>query len=88
MKIDKAQLNILKSYINPPLLVVQVLQAACLIFGHGETWESAKRYLLGDFKFLEKMVEFDVSGCLDIKFINLRNNYISIENFKKEFVFK
>ena len=88
MKLDKTQLNIIKSYINPPLLVVQILQAACLLFGHEETWESAKRFLLSDFKFMEKMVQFDVALCPDNTFIKLRNNYLSIENFKKEFILK
>ena len=42
---DKSQLNIIKSYNSPPNLVVMILSACCLIFGHDETWESAKRCL-------------------------------------------
>ena len=34
------------------------------------------------------MIEFDIALCPDITFIKLRNNYISIENFKKEIVSK
>ena len=61
MKIDKTQLNILKSYVNPPFLVVTVLNAVCLIFGYEESWEYSKKYLLGDFRFIEKLIEFDTS---------------------------
>ena len=61
MKIDKTQLNILKSYVNPPFLVVNVLNAVCLIFGYEESWEYSKKYLLGDFRFIEKLIEFDTS---------------------------
>ena len=56
MNIDKTQLNIIKSYVNPPKLVVTVLDATCLLFGYEESWEQSKRYLLGDMKFLEKLV--------------------------------
>ena len=49
-------MNILKSYINPPSLVVMVLKATCLLYGYEETWENAKRYLLGDIRFLEKLI--------------------------------
>ena len=52
MNIDKTQLQIIKSYNNPPLLVVKVLCACCLLFGYEENWENAKRYLLNDIKFL------------------------------------
>ncbi len=48
---------------NPPILVVLVLNAVCLIFGYEETWESSKKYLLGDFKFIEKLIDFDTSIC-------------------------
>lgn len=56
--IDKTQLNIIKSYVNPPKLVVTVLDATCLLFGYEENWENSKRYLLGDMKFLDKLVSF------------------------------
>ena len=49
-------MNILKSYVNPPNLVVMVLKATCLLFGYEENWENAKRYLLGDLKFLDKLI--------------------------------
>jgi len=32
--------------------------ATCLIFGYEETWDSGKKNILGDFKILEKLVEF------------------------------
>ena len=56
LKIDKTQLNIIKSYINPPNLVVMVLKACCLLYGYEENWENSKRYLLGDIRFLEKLI--------------------------------
>ena len=88
MKIDKTQLNIIKSYVSPPGLVVLVLQATCNLFGYEETWESAKRYLLGDLHFLEKLIEYDVKTAAESKFIRLRNIYISRPDFIKELVIK
>ena len=33
-----------------------VLKATCLLYGYEENWENAKRYLLGDIRFLEKLI--------------------------------
>ena len=41
-------------------MVVTVLKACCVLFGYEENWENAKRYLLGDIRFLEKLVDYDV----------------------------
>jgi hypothetical protein len=40
-----------------------VLQATCNLFGFDETWESAKRYLLNDLHFLEKLIDYDVRNA-------------------------
>jgi len=56
--------------------VVTVLSSCCLLFGFKETWDDAKKLLLGDMKFLDKLIEFDVT--------KLRNSYLKDENFKKE----
>ena len=76
MRIDKTQLNIIKSYINPPQMVVQVLKACCLIFGYEENWENAKRYLLGDIRFLEKLKSYEVANKFEL-FETLRSKYIA-----------
>jgi len=46
-----------------------VLDAICLLFGLEESWEISKRNLLGDMKFLDKLVIY-------INFLNLRLNLI------------
>jgi len=56
INIDKNQFIIIKSYINPPKLVVILLKALCLLFGYEENWDIAKKFLLNDFKFSEKLV--------------------------------
>lgn len=56
MNIDKNQLIIIKSYVNPPKMVVILMNAFCVLFGYEENWESSKKNLLNDFKFLEKLV--------------------------------
>ena len=58
-------------------MVVIVLKATALLFNIEETWENSKRYLLGDIRFLEKLIEFDVQKCPEHRFIKLRNNYFS-----------
>lgn len=37
-------------------MVVTVLEATCLLFGLEESWDTSKRHLLGDMRFLEKLV--------------------------------
>jgi dynein heavy chain, axonemal len=88
LKIDKTQLNIIKSYINPPNLVVMVLKACCLLYGYEENWENSKRYLLGDIRFLEKLIEYDVSTAAEIRFVKLREQYFKKEEFKREYIIK
>jgi hypothetical protein len=39
-------------------MVVMVLDAICLLFSFEENWENSKKFLLGDMKFLEKLVIF------------------------------
>ena len=39
-------------------MVVILMNAFCVLFGHEENWESSKKNLLNDFKFLEKLVKF------------------------------
>ena len=70
MNIDKTQLNIIKIFVNPPNMVVMVLDAICLLFGYEENWVNSKRFLLGDIKFLEKLVK------LILFYLNLRLNLI------------
>ena len=58
--IDKNQLIIIKSYISPPKFVVNLLEAICLLFGFDENWDSAKKFLLNDFKLIEKLVNLNI----------------------------
>jgi hypothetical protein len=50
--------------------------ATAVLFDIEETWDATKRFLLGDIKFLEKMVEFNVDKCKESKFIKLRESYL------------
>ena len=65
-------------------MVNTVLTATALLFGFKETWEDAKKNLLGDMKFLEKLIDFDVSKIPEKRFVQLRNTYLKDTNFTKE----
>jgi hypothetical protein len=69
-------------------MVVHVLKACCFLFGYEESWESAKRYLLGDIRFLERLVEFDVKTKDESIFIRFRKEYLSKEEFNRNAVLK
>jgi len=69
-------------------MVNTVLCACACIFGIKETWEDAKKHLLGDMKFLEKLIDFDVAKTPEKRFLSFRKNYLTDENFNKENIFK
>ena len=81
-------MNILKSFTSPAPLVVTVMTATCLLFGFKETWEDAKKNLMSDMKFLDKLCDFDVSKVPEKRFVTLRNTYLKDPNFNKENVMK
>ena len=49
-------------------MVVTVLEACCLLFNFEQNWESAKKSLLNDMKFLDKLINFDVKSSTEAKF--------------------
>ena len=58
-----------------------VLDAICLLFGLEESWEVSKRNLLGDMKFLEKLIDFDLKKSPESRFLKLRDKYLSNKEF-------
>jgi hypothetical protein len=61
--------------------------ACCLVFGYEESWENAKRFLLNDIRFLQKMLEFDVNSAPDKRFQKLRSEYLKDDvKFNKKLV--
>ena len=49
-----------------------------------ENWETAKRYLLGDMKFLDKLIEFNIKKVPENRFYRLRNYYFKKPGFTDE----
>ena len=47
-----------------------------------------QKKLLGDTKFLENLIHFDVTKTPEKRFITFRNTYLKDENFNKEAVKK
>lgn len=48
----------MKAYATPPALVETVLKAVCLIMGERETWEDAKKKILGRMDLLDFLSSF------------------------------
>ena len=69
-------------------MVVTVLEACCLLFGFDQTWESAKRYLLNDIKFLDKLIKYNVDNAIAERFQKLEIKYLNIVDFKRESILK
>merc|ERR1712185_405110 len=57
--ISKSDLDEIKSYKKPPLLVMKVMECVCTFLGTKETtWDTAKR-VLGDLHLIEMLVNYD-----------------------------
>lgn len=65
-----------------------VLEGTCSLYGYEESWDSAKKHLLSDLHFLEKLIEFNVNSVPESRFVKLRNKYLSNNDFNKESVLK
>ena len=57
------------------------MESVCLLFGMEETWENAKKYILNDLKFLEKLIEYNVNHKEEI-FNKLRKKYLVNPDFE------
>jgi len=57
-KLDKKSIQEVKSFANPPQLVLTTLEAVCVLMGVKPTWAEAKK-LLNDMQFLDKLKTYD-----------------------------
>jgi hypothetical protein len=57
------------------------MESVCLLFGYEETWENAKKHVLNDMKFLEKLIEYDVDNKEEI-FNKFRKKYLVNSDFE------
>lgn len=55
--INKNMINEMRSFKQPPPLVLVVMNAVCLLFGEKEDWDSSKK-ILGRMTFLNELIEF------------------------------
>lgn len=56
--IDKASINEIKSFNNPPEVVLQVLSGVALLLGHDTTWPAIRK-MLGNPHFMDHILNFD-----------------------------
>ena len=68
-------------------MIVVTLNAVCLLFGLEQSWTTAKKELLSDIHFLEKLINYDVDGKTKL-FKKLRKKYIGSADFEYEIIKK
>ena len=56
--LNKQDINEVRSFANPPALVVLVMEAVCVMKGTTPSWPNAKQ-LLGESDFLQSLVDYD-----------------------------
>ena len=65
-KLDKKDIQEVKSYAKPPALVMTVMEAVCLLMGQKTDWSDAK-VLLNQSNFLQQLAEYDNDNILEKK---------------------
>lgn len=80
--LDKKDIQELKSFLNPPVLVETVLQALCLLMGRKQTWEEGKK-LLNDTTLLQQLRDFD-KDHIPNKLLCQIQKFTAMESFTPE----
>lgn len=79
--IDKKGLQEIKSFPNPPALVVLVLKAVCLILGEKESWDDAKKKVLSRLDLLDFLSTFKAGTMTEKQIKRLRDVYLNDADF-------
>ena len=77
--LDKYDIGEIRSYANPPLMVMTVLSAVCVILHEKPDWPTAKQ-LLSDPNFLKRLINFDHKNLPD-KIYNRLKRYTKHTDF-------
>lgn len=70
-KLNKNDISEIKGFPNPPLIVVMVLEAVCVLLGEKTDWASAKQVMM-QVDFLEKLQKFDRANISEATLRRLR----------------
>eukprot|EP00929_Paragymnodinium_shiwhaense_P084438 TRINITY_DN45140_c0_g3_i1.p1 TRINITY_DN45140_c0_g3~~TRINITY_DN45140_c0_g3_i1.p1 ORF type:complete len:3041 (-),score=707.73 TRINITY_DN45140_c0_g3_i1:180-8204(-) len=78
-KLDKKDIQDIRSFASPPPLVATVMEAVCLLLGHKTDWTTAKN-VLSDLNFLRRLKEFERDSIQDRTATKLKQ-YVKREDF-------
>ena len=78
----------MKAYTNPPALVELVLKAVCLILGEKESWDDAKKKILGRMDILDVLGGFKASTMTEKQVKKLKESYLNDPDFDPDKVVK
>jgi len=82
--LSKDDINIVKSYVNPPEYVQKTLEAVCILLGEKPTWPEGKK-LLSRMTFFSDLENFDKDN-IDKSKIKKLQPYIKDPNFTPEHI--
>ena len=71
-KLEKKDIQEIKSFQNPPPLVLMVMECICTLLGQKTDWATAKN-LLADMNFLKKLKDYDKDSIPDRTLQRLKN---------------
>ena len=63
-KINKSDIAEIKGFLNPPAIVMLVMEAVCILLGEKTDWNSAKSVMMS-IDFMERMIKYDRNNIPD-----------------------
>lgn len=84
--LQKSEIQGIKSFAKPPMLVQTAMEAVCTLLGKTPDWDTAKT-LLGQPDFLDQLLLYDTDGIDPVRIESLQK-YVDMEDFTPEAVGK
>jgi len=82
--LDKNAIVEIKTFPNPPALVVQVMEAVMVLFNEKKDWNNVRSVLGDPTGFMKRILDYDVQKTSEAVLNKLRNGYLKNPEFNPQ----